>query len=112
MKICIEKASNKIIEMQSDATAGTLIANAIRAGYAEKDIEEREVTTAQYASAKAVCPVHIKNEADKLKAIADKAKVEQEIKEVADDKLIDAIKDVEGVKEYLKKLVKVIGGVK
>ena len=112
MRICVEKATNKILEMQSYATAGTLIANAIRAGYAEKDIEEKEVTTAQYTAAKAVCPVNIKQEADKLKAIADKAKAEQEIKEVADDKIIDAIKDVEGVKEYLKKLVKVIGGVK
>jgi hypothetical protein len=105
MRICIEKATKKILEMQSEATAGTLIANAVRAGYAEKDIEEKEVTTAQYASAKAVCPVHIKEKADKEKA-------DKEIKDAVDDKLIDAIKDIEGVKEYLKKLVKVIGGVK
>jgi hypothetical protein len=102
MRICIEKSTNKILEMQSDATAGTLISNAVRAGYAEKDIDEKEVTTSQYASAKAVCPISIKQEADKAKAEKDK-------KDAVDDKLIDAIKDVEGVKDYLKKLVKVIG---
>jgi hypothetical protein len=44
--------------------------------------------------------------------IAERKKATKDLKDLADDKLIDAIKDIEGVKEYLKKLVKVIGGVK
>ena len=44
--------------------------------------------------------------------IAERKKATKDLKDLADDKLIDAIKDVEGVKDYLKKLVKVIGGVK
>lgn len=48
MKICIEKPTNKLIEMQSDATAGTLIQNAVNAGYAESEIEEREVTQEEF----------------------------------------------------------------
>jgi predicted RNA-binding protein Jag len=103
MRICIEKATNKILEMQSLATAGTLIQNAVNAGYNASDIEEKEVNDTQYEQAKAVCPNYIKEKADKEKAEKDK-------KDAVDDKLIDAIKDVEGVKDYLKKLVKVIGG--
>jgi hypothetical protein len=41
--------------------------------------------------------------------IAERKKATKDLKDLADDKLIDAIKDIEGVKEYLKKLVKVIG---
>src|SRR5665647_141725 len=48
MRICRVKATGKIIEMQSDATEGTLIRNAVGAGYAESDIEEKEVTNAEY----------------------------------------------------------------
>jgi hypothetical protein len=44
--------------------------------------------------------------------IAERKKETKDLKDLADDKLIDAIKDIDGVKEYLKKLVKVIGGVK
>lgn len=47
MRICIDK-SGKLIEMQSDATAGTLIQNAINAGFVEADIEEKEVTQAEF----------------------------------------------------------------
>lgn len=48
MRVCIKKADGKLIEMQSHATAGTLIQNAINTGYAEADIEEKEVTQAEY----------------------------------------------------------------
>lgn len=41
-RICIEKSTNKLIEFQSDkAPLGTLIQNAINAGYSENDIEEK-----------------------------------------------------------------------
>lgn len=59
MKICVVKATKRIIEMQSHATAGTLIQNAINAGYAEADVEEREVDQTEYAAAKAEDPVEI-----------------------------------------------------
>src|SRR5258708_5628058 len=49
MRICILKATGKLLEMQSDATEGTLIQNAVNAGFAAADIEERVVTPEQYA---------------------------------------------------------------
>lgn len=52
MRICVHKATNKIIEMQSLATAGTLISNAVRAGYIAGEIEERVVDNAGYEAAK------------------------------------------------------------
>lgn len=36
--------------MQSDATEGTLLQNAVKAGYNISDIEEKEVTKAEYAA--------------------------------------------------------------
>jgi hypothetical protein len=59
MKICIVKATKRIIEAQSSATAGTLIQNAVNAGYDPLAIEEREVDDAGYAAAKAEDPVVI-----------------------------------------------------
>ena len=56
MRICVVKATGKIIEMQSDATAGTLIGNAVSAGYFLADIEEQEVTPAAYAAMVAAQP--------------------------------------------------------
>lgn len=48
MRICLEKTTGKLIEMQSNATEGTLIQNAVNAGFAETDIEELEVTEAEW----------------------------------------------------------------
>ena len=48
MRVCIEKSTGRLIEMQSDATAGTLIQNAINAGFIEADIEEKEITQAEW----------------------------------------------------------------
>ena len=47
MRICIDK-SGKLIEMQSDATEGTLIQNALNTGHEKEGIEEREVTAAEW----------------------------------------------------------------
>lgn len=44
MRICIQKSTGRLIESQSDATAGTLIANAISAGFSSSDVEERIVS--------------------------------------------------------------------
>ena len=48
MRICIEKSTGKLIESQSDATEGTLIQNAVNAGFSEADIEEKEVTESEW----------------------------------------------------------------
>ncbi len=50
MKICTRKSDGKLIEMQSDATHGTLIKNAVTAGYNADDVEEREITPEEYAA--------------------------------------------------------------
>jgi hypothetical protein len=48
MRICIHKPTGRVLEMQSDASEGTLLANAVAAGHKKKDLEEREATLAQY----------------------------------------------------------------
>lgn len=77
MRICILKATNRILEMQSGATAGTLIKNAESAGYLASDVEEREVDTAGYLAALAADPVEIA-QAEALAAIkaAQEAKIQ------------------------------------
>jgi len=49
MRICTVKSTGKIIEAQSCATAGTLIRNAVGAGYAKADVEERDIAESEYA---------------------------------------------------------------
>lgn len=49
MRVCIEKSTGKLLEMQSDATAGTLLGNAIAAGFDPSLVEEREVNWADYS---------------------------------------------------------------
>jgi hypothetical protein len=49
MRICTDK-NGKLIEMQSAATEGTLINNAINAGYKKEDIIEREVTFKEWSA--------------------------------------------------------------
>ncbi len=49
MRICTEIATGKLIEAQSgEAEPGALLANAVAAGYAPNDIEERVVESAEY----------------------------------------------------------------
>lgn len=48
MRISIQKSTGKFLEMQSAATEGTLLQNAINMGYSATDIEEREVEHAEY----------------------------------------------------------------
>jgi hypothetical protein len=47
-RITVYKADNKLLEMQSDATPGTLIANAVSAGIDPALIEEKVVTDAEF----------------------------------------------------------------
>lgn len=44
MRICTQRSTGKLIEMQSLATPGTLTENAKQAGYDENDIDEHEGT--------------------------------------------------------------------
>jgi hypothetical protein len=49
MRVCIEKATGKLIEMQSgNAELGALKQNAVNAGYMEVAIEEKHVTDAEF----------------------------------------------------------------
>lgn len=47
MRVCTDK-NGKLIEMQSHATEGTLIQNALNAGYKKEDIIEKEVSAAEW----------------------------------------------------------------
>jgi hypothetical protein len=49
MRICTTK-DGKLIEMQSEATKGTLTKNALNAGYKIGDIEEKEVSESEWSS--------------------------------------------------------------
>ena len=53
MRICTQKETGELIEMQSDATEGTLINNALLAGYKESEIEERVITEAEWGDPQA-----------------------------------------------------------
>ena len=90
MRICIRKSDKRIIEMQSNATEGTLITNALTAGYTLDEIEEREVDEAGYADALAEDPVEI---AAKAKAEADA--IAQAAKTVAIADAKDSISTIE-----------------
>src|SRR3990167_10996031 len=50
MRICRETATQKFLEYQTHAQSGTLIANAVAAGYNAADIEEVEIAPAESAA--------------------------------------------------------------
>ncbi len=48
-RVCLEKTTGKLIEYQSgDAPLGTLIQNAVNAGYKKEDVIEKNVTPAEW----------------------------------------------------------------
>ena len=49
-RICLVRATGKLIEYQFDVTAGTLLRNAVAGGFLEVDVEERVVTHEEYLS--------------------------------------------------------------
>lgn len=73
MRVCIEKATGKIIESQSGGTTqehlDTLKQNALNAGYLETDIEVKYMDDAEFA-------VLLKQQIDSEKTYADKRKAE------------------------------------
>lgn len=56
VRVCVEKSSGKLIEMQSHAQHETLISNAIAAGYAEDAIEVIEETQQEFDARLAAIP--------------------------------------------------------
>jgi len=106
MRICILKATKRIIEMQGSATEGTLLQNAINAGYSADEVEEREVDEAGYEAAKAADPVEIaaKQAAiDKAAAVTD-AKASISTIETA----VDKATDLDTLKKVVLDLVKAV----
>jgi hypothetical protein len=50
MRICTLRATGELLEAQALADEGTLIQNAINAGYTAEQVEEREATGAEVAA--------------------------------------------------------------
>jgi hypothetical protein len=48
MRICTQKSTGRFLEMQSDATEGTLIKNAVNAGFDSEDLEEKIITEEEF----------------------------------------------------------------
>ena len=48
MRICTQKSTGRFLEMQSDATEGTLIKNAVNAGFNAEDLEEKIITEEEF----------------------------------------------------------------
>jgi hypothetical protein len=48
MRICTQKSTGRFLEMQSDATEGTLIQNAVNAGFDAQDLEEKIITEEEF----------------------------------------------------------------
>jgi hypothetical protein len=113
MRICVEKATKRILEMQSAADPGTLIQNAVNGGYDIGVIEELEVDAAGYASALAQDPIHVaqaqtvlvaqKVQADKEQAVLDNL---PSWKQVSDS--IDGAANLAEAKVIIKKLARVV----
>ena len=51
-RVCVEKATGKLLEYQSAATPGTLLRNAMAAGLDVSTVEERDVTPQEWAMLK------------------------------------------------------------
>ena len=48
MRVCLVKTTGTLVEMQSDATPGTLLQNAVNCGFSIDDVEEKEVTVTEW----------------------------------------------------------------
>ena len=60
MRVCKERATGNLLEMQSSATEGTLIRNAVAVGWRAEDVEELEVSNSE---AKRLMAIQIASEA-------------------------------------------------
>lgn len=100
MLICVVKETNRILEMQSDARAGTLIQNAINYGYKETEVEEKEVTALEYSATLKIDPVEVAIQAAKEAEATGK-----EEEKLGAYKDIDTVKDIEELKTFIKKYI-------
>ena len=48
MRICTQKSTGRFLEMQSVASEGTLIQNAVNAGFDSEDLEEKIITEEKF----------------------------------------------------------------
>jgi hypothetical protein len=48
MRISIQKSTGQFLEMQTDATPGTLIKNAVNSGIDENDVLEKEISESEF----------------------------------------------------------------
>lgn len=113
MRICIVKATNQIIEMQSSAVVGTLTRNATIQGYNIEDIEEREVTPEEYKAALKLDPITI---AMRKAETAARELKQTKLASIQDNlpswnvvsNAVDNITNLAEAKTYLKKLSRVV----
>jgi len=61
MRICTQKSTGRFLEMQSDATQGTLIQNAINGGFDAEDLEEKIITEEEFKTITLTFPVENQN---------------------------------------------------
>lgn len=105
MRICVVKSTQKLIESQSFARTGTLIINAVNAGYNKEDVEEKLVTDDEFAVIMRT-PDVIATEESLAKRAAD---IEDSIpswQQVSD--AIDSATTIAACKVILKKLARVV----
>lgn len=109
MLICVVKATNKLIEAQSNASAGVLIKNAVRAGYKEADIEEKEIVDSALINyirtPEVIAMEEAKTQAEtaKLQAITDNLPSWTEV-----EAAIDGVTTIAGLKVVVKRLARVV----
>lgn len=98
MKICVQKSTSRILEMQSAAPEGLLISNAVSQGYKAEDVEELEVDAVGYMTALSKDPVEIALRAAVIKKAQDilaaKEAVSNSIQDTEKAKDIDELKIV------------------
>jgi hypothetical protein len=113
MRISVLKSNRRIIEMQAAALPGTLLKNAINAGYAADAVEELEVDAAGYTAAKAEDPVEIVTEQiHQATLTAEAAKIRAVLDNLPDwqtvSTAIDAANTIPKLQVIVKKLARVL----
>ena len=82
MRISRLKLDKKFIEMQSYATPGTLTRNAVVDGYNEKDVEELDISNAEWQ-------VILAGLNPETPALRRERKIREEMSKIAEQSLID-----------------------
>lgn len=106
MIICVRKSNGAFLEAQSKPTAGTLINNMVRAGYSEEDLEEKEVTEAEFQAIIAALPENITAKAAAVQHQLDIVDSLPSWKQVSD--AIEAATTIAALKAIVKKMARVV----